>query len=150
MNIQGIIDAIMSDALSTGIFEAVNGHEPRNAPGNGLTAAVWADAIGPLRTASGLDATSALVVMNVRIYTSMFQQPYDAIDPTMMSAVDTLMTKYSGAFTLGGLIRNVDLLGMSGTTLSARAGYIDQDKKLFRTYTITLPMIVNDAWAQVA
>lgn len=150
MNVQGIVDALMSDAMATGLFEMVNGHEPRSAPGNGLTAAIWADSIGPYPPGSGLSATTALVIMNVRLFTSMFQQPYDAIDPNIMSAVDTLIGRYSGAFTLGGLIRNVDLLGASRSSLSARAGYVNQDGKLFRVYTIIVPMIVNDAWGQVA
>jgi hypothetical protein len=148
MDVSAILNAAQSHALASGLFEAVNGHEPKSAPQNGLTAALWADAIGPDPTASGLAATSGLVVLKVRLYTSMLSEPQDAIDPAMLGAVDVLMTAYSGDFELGGLVRNVDLLGATGTSLSARAGYLNQDGKLFRVMDITLPLIVNDLWGQ--
>lgn len=150
MDIAGIVDSVASHAMKLGLFETVNQHEPVNAPGNGLTCAVWADYIGPVPRASGLAITTAYVVMNIRIYTSATQQPYDGIDPMMMSAVDSLITAYSGDFDLGGKVRNVDLLGMYGRELSSQAGYIKQDSNTYRVMTITLPMIVNDTWDQQA
>jgi hypothetical protein len=150
MDITGIVNQVVSHAASTGLFERVNTHEPKNAPGNGLTCAVWADQITPVAAASGLDATTGSVILNVRLYTSMLQQPYDAIDPNLVAAVDTLMSAYSGAFTLNGEVRNVDLLGAHGTQLSARAGYINQDGKVYRVMTIMLPLIINDLWLQAA
>lgn len=142
-----ILDKIISHALAAGLFERVNGHEPKNAPGNGLTAAVWVQTIDSTR--SGLASTSALLVLNVRIYKPMLAEPQDAIDPNVAAAVDALMTAYSGDFQLGDQVRNVDLLGQTGTGLSAQAGYIEQDHKLYRVMTITLPVIVNDVWEQV-
>lgn len=144
-----LIGAVRDHALTTGLFERVNGHEPKNAPGNGLTAAVWVQDIGPVLS-SGLAKTSARLALNVRIYSSMLQEPQDAIDPNIVSAVDDLFTAYSSDFELGGNVRCVDLLGMAGAPLSAQAGYLEQDKKLFRVMTITLPLIVDDAWDQVA
>lgn len=147
LDTKAILDAVVSHALASGHFERVNQHEPKSAPGNGLSAAVWVDRVGPAR-GSGLAMTSALLVLNVRLYTSMLSEPQDAIDPNLMAAHDALMTAYSGAFTLGGLVRSVDLLGAAGTPLSSQAGYLNQDSKLFRVITITLPVIVNDCWEQ--
>jgi hypothetical protein len=146
----GILDQIVSHALSSGWFERVNQHEPKSAPGNGLSCAVWLESIGPPRSGSGLSSTSGRLVFSVRLYTSMLADPADAIDPLLMSACDALLTAYSGDFELGATVRAIDLLGMSGDPLSARAGYLAQDNKLFRVLTITLPLIVNDLWAQVA
>lgn len=143
-----LFNAMESHALETGLFETVNGHEPKSAPGNGLTAAVWSQEIGPAPSESGLAATTGLVTFYLRIYQNMLMDPQDAIDPLVISAVDALFTAYSSDFTLGGLIRNVDLLGASGTTLRAIAGYISQDGKLFRCMTITIPLIINDVWGQ--
>ena len=143
-----IVAALVSHAAALGKFERVNAHEPKNAPGSGLSAAVWAQSIGPQPMASGLQRTTIRVVFNVRIYQSFLSQPEDAIDPNMMRAVSALMDAYSGDFTLGGLVRNVDLLGMQGIPLSAQAGYVNQDGKLFRVYTITVPAIVNDQFEQ--
>lgn len=148
MNITVILDGLVSHALASGLFERVNAHEPKSAPGNGLTAAVWADEIGPDPGSSGLAATSGVVTFLVRLYTSMLSEPQDAIDPLMLSAVDTLMTAYSGDFELSGAARCVDLLGQTGKTLSAKAGYLNQDSKVYRVMTITVPVIVSDVWDQ--
>lgn len=145
-----ILSAVVSHALTLGQFEQVNGHEPISAPGNGLTAAVWAQEIGPVPSSSGLASTSARLVLNVRIYTSMLQEPADAIDPNMLTALDALMAAYSGDFELGGLVRNVDLLGQAGAALAAQAGYIELDGGTYRVYTLTLPLIVSDVWDQAA
>lgn len=142
-----LIDAVVSHAAASGYFDRVNRHEPKSAPGSGLSAAVWADSIGPARS-SGLAETTALVVMNVRVFTSMLTDPPDAIDPAVMKAVDDLMGAYSGDFTLDGLVRCVDLLGMGGTPLSARAGYVNIDGKLMRIFTITVPVLIDEAWTQ--
>lgn len=144
----GILNAVTSHALASGLFESVNGHEPKSAPGNGLTVAIWADLIEAHAAGSGLAVTAGRVVLNVRIYSSMLAEPQDAIDPAMVAAVDALFAAYCGDFELGGTVRNVDILGQAGTVLRAQAGYINQDSKLFRVMTITLPLIVNDAWEQ--
>ncbi|MFI9235769.1 hypothetical protein [Streptomyces sp. NPDC053079] len=149
LDINGIVDSVISHAMASGYFERVNGHEPQNAPGNGLTAAVWVDGITPVRT-SGLGTASARLIFNVRLYTPMVQEPADAIDPNLTAATDALMRAYIGDFQLGGTVRQVDVLGQHGAALEARAGYIQQDGALLRVITITLPVIVNDLWDEVA
>ena len=148
MDTQAFVDAVVSHNLASGRFERVNGHEPKSAPGNGLTAAVWADRLGPVAAASGLAVTSARLVLMNRLYSPFIQEPQDAIDPNLLSAADVLMAAYSGDFELGGLIRDVDLLGGHGVPLEGQAGYLNQDSKLFRVFTITLPLVINDAWPQ--
>lgn len=146
----GILNALVSHAAASGHFERVNTHEPKNAPGNGLTAALWLDRIEPVRQRSGLAASSVLLLFNLRAYTNMLAEPQDAIDPRLLAAVDALMAAYSGDFELGGQVANVDLLGAHSDGLSAQAGYLEQDNKLMRVMTIVLPLVVNDLWAQVA
>jgi hypothetical protein len=148
LDTNGIINAVVSHAAACGHFERVNAHEPKNAPGHGLTAAVWVEEIAPAAGQSGLRSTTARVVLNVRLFTNMLSEPQDAIDPHLVAALDALFTAYSADFTLGGLVRGVDLLGGAGAPMSARAGYVPQDGKLFRVLTITLPLIVNDVWSQ--
>ncbi|MFH9248235.1 hypothetical protein ACH4LK_22740 [Streptomyces lydicus] len=147
LDIAGLTDALTSHAMSLGYFEQVNGHEPKNAPGYGLTAAVWANQVQTIRS-SGLASVSALLVFNVRIYTSAQSLPADAIDPDMLTAVDALCAAYSGDFTLGGLLRHIDLLGAHGQPLDVQAGYIQQDGALYRVMTITVPCVVNDLWEE--
>lgn len=149
INSQDLIDRLASHAMTTGLFDRVNQHEPKNKPGRGLTCAAWIDRIEPARGRSGLAVTTARVVFNVRVYTNMLQQPQDSIDPAVMAAVDLLMEAYTGDFTLGGTIEEVDLLGMTqGHPLFAQSGYINIDNMVYRVMTITVPCIVSDAWTQ--
>lgn len=145
-----ILDRVISHASASGYFDAVNGHEPKNAPGHGLTAAVWVESLRPALTSSGLASSSAVLVLSVRVYTSMLQEPQDGIDPMIAKALDGLFTAYAGDFELGGDARMVDLRGAEGTSLQAKGGYLNQDSKLYRVFTITLPIVVNDAWDEEA
>lgn len=151
MNITGILSALVSHACTLGYFDQVNQHEPKNKNPSlaGMTAAVWVQKIGPVRS-SGLASTSGRIEFTVRVYTSMLAEPQDSIDPDVMAAVDALLAAYSGNFTLGDLVREVDLLGEAGPPLSAQAGYLNQAGKLYRVMDITLPLIVNDIWVQHA
>ncbi len=147
MDSLALLEAAESHAMTLGLFDRVGRHEPKKAPGKGLHAAFWVQAIGPVRS-SGLNSTTGRVELRVRLYVPMLTEPQDSIDPQIMAAVDALMTAYSGDFTLGGTVRSVDLLGAHGTPLSAVAGYLSQDQRLFRVMDIILPLIVNDLWSQ--
>jgi hypothetical protein len=151
LQIQSILDGIVSDALTLGYFESVNTHEPKKAPvSRGLTVAIWVNTVRPVAEGSGLAATSAQVVINARVSTSMLSQPQDAIDPNLVNAVDAFMGELIGGFTLSGFVRNIDVFGAYGENLSADAGYVNIDGKIFRAVTITIPCIVNDAWTESA
>lgn len=143
------LNTLVSHAMAAGLFETVNGHEPKSAPGNGLVCAVWGDRIEAVR-ASGLDSVSARVTFNVRIYSNMLAEPQDAIDPAVLSAVSALFHAYIGDFTLGGGARNVDIFGQFGQPLFAQAGYLTQDGRVYRVMTLTVPVIFNDCWDEVA
>lgn len=149
LGIQALIDAATSHAAASGLFERVQGHEPKSAPGNGLSCAVWVQDVSPVPFASGLAATTARVALTVRLYANMLREPQDAIDPALVGAADVLLAAYSGDFDLGGLVRNIDLLGQAGDPLRAQAGYLNQDSRLYRVIDITLPLVINDAWVQV-
>lgn len=150
LGFQDLVDRVQSHALASGWFERVNGHEPKSAPGSGLTAAVWLQNIRPTEL-SGLNSTSGRVELMIRIYHPMLAEPQDAIDPTAVAAADDLMSAYSGDFDLGGTVRNVDLLGQDdGVGLSLEAGYVAVNNVMYRALDITLPVIINDVWEQVA
>lgn len=153
--INQVIDKIVSYALSTGRFDHVNQHEPKSSPGHGMNCSVWADSIAP--TTSGQDATSVVVNFQARVYMSFNQQPFDMIDPKILAAVTDLMGAFSGDFDFGGVanIRYVDLLGATNSGsrmqgLSAQAGYVEIDRNMFRVMTIFIPIVINDAYTQVA
>ncbi len=146
--INAIMDSMVSHALSLGVFERVNQHEPKSAPG--MSCAIWCNGLGPAPGQSGLAATTGLLTFMVRIYMSALQQPYDMIDPDMLATTSKLIGAYTGDFTFSGRVRDIDLHGMTGQPMSGVAGYLSQDNKLYRVMTITVPLIVNDVWEQVA
>lgn len=148
--VETLVANVASKALALGIFRSVNTHEPKAAPGSGLRLAIWADSIQPLGSASGLNATSGYVVLNCRAYGNMLVKPEDDIDPRLMTAASSLINAFSGDFNLGGSVRAIDLLGQYGTRLESRAGYIQIAQTTYRIMTVTLPVIVNDLWTQVA
>jgi hypothetical protein len=153
LNDAGVLDVfsrLESYAMSSGRFDAVNGHEPKSAPGNGITYAVWIQNIRP--ALSGLSATSGLLMFNGRIYKPFTSIPYDAIDPQVTSATLDIMAAMSGDFKLGEAddVRNVDLLGSTGYSLMANAGYVEVDRHMYRCMTIQIPIIMNDLFVQVA
>lgn len=148
LNASDLLAAVRSHAQATGMFERTSTHEPKSAPGSGRSWAAWLQSVRPVPRRSGLAGSSARVEFRVRLYANMLQEPQDEIDPDTMAAVDRLMAAYSGDFTLGDRISNVDLLGAHGDPLSAQAGYLHQDGRLLRVVDITLPLIVNDLWSQ--
>jgi len=150
IGINDLINAVTTHASSLGYFDAVQGHEPKSAPGKGLTFAVFMTALGPARAASGLDSTSARLELTGRIYKPFLSEPEDLIDPALAEATDMLFSAYTGDFDLGGTARNVDVLGAHGNPLSMRTGYVTIDKQVFRVCDNIIPIIINDAWGQGA
>jgi hypothetical protein len=144
-----VLDALVSHASSLGRFERVNEHEPKNAPGAGLTCSISVDRIAPIR-ASGLDSTSARLAFTMHLFAPMLAVSDDLVDRQLLTVLDELFAAYTGDFTLGGLLRHVDVLGAYGPGLEATAGYLNSGGSDFRVLTITLPVIVNDLWEQTA
>jgi hypothetical protein len=144
-----LTEALRSHALTLGVFEAVNGHEPVGAPTvTGLTAAIWLQSIEPAPRGSGLSITSGVFTYNVRGYSRMVMEPLDAIDPNLTAAMGLLYAAYSGDFQLGGNAMAVDLLGQAGRTMRTEAGYINQDNSTLRVLTMNVPIILADLWTQ--
>lgn len=147
-----VFDRLVSYALQGNRFQSVNQHEPKNAPGNGISCSIWIQDMTPARL-GGQAATSWLVVFNARIYMSFTSQPYDMIDPRVTAAALQMIAALSGDFNFGSIpdadIRHVDLLGANGVKLGARAGYMEIDRHMYRVMTVTIPIVVNDAFTQV-
>lgn len=146
--IRTLFSEVTSHAQSLGIFERVNQHEPENSPGTGASYSVWLSGIAPAAGGSGLAATTGRVEFTGHIYTRQRSRPTDQVDPDIMLLASNVIGAYSGDLTLGGTVRDVDLLGAHGQPLSARAMYVNFQGTPFRVMEITLPVIINDLWAQ--
>ncbi len=149
IGVTDLFDRTVSLLQTSGVFETVNSHEPKSAPGP-QHAACWVQNIDPVPEASGLAETTGRIEIRIRIYSSMLAEPQDEIDPEITYRTDLVMELFTGGFTLGGLIKQVDLLGAHGTALSAQSGYLNIQGKLYRVMDIAVPYIVNDIWTQNA
>lgn len=150
LSVNPLMNALVDACLTLGRFESVNKHEPKAPHPGGYMAAMWVQSITPLKGEGGLESTTVRAEFTLRIYGNMLQEPQDEIDPEISDAAELVMSTLSGDFSLGGLAREVDLLGAYGTPLGARAGYIVLSGKLFRVMDVTVPVIVDNVWTQVA
>jgi hypothetical protein len=139
--VNSLYSALESHALSLGIFRRVNMHEPENAPGEGLSCSIILGPIAASGALSGLGSVSGTITFLVMVWNSMMQKPLDGVDPAILTAVSTLLNAYSGSFTLGGTVRDIDLLN-----LRAEPVYVEQEGKQFRVEQISLPIVINDLW----
>lgn len=149
LNAASIQDKLYSHCARAGVFDTVNGHEVKNAPGKGTHAELFLDAIDPIQ-ASGLASTSVRLAWKIRISTDMLAEPQDGIDPRIANAADVLFSSLHGDFQLNDDavddVRAIDLLGMYGPALAAKAGYINRDNKQYRVMDVTVPVLLNDVW----
>lgn len=143
-------DVLTSHAQTRGGFNQVLKREPISSPGSGLTYAVWAGDIDPLPNASGLATTSLRVTFNGRLYLPADTEPPDEVDVQLVNAATDLMALYTGDYTLGGSVRNIDLLGETGERMRVRLGYLDIGSTTYRIATLSIPVIFSNVLAQVA
>lgn len=141
---KALFEALRSYAEQQGLFQAVATHEVINAPGNRLFCTINLVSIVPV-TSSGLNSVSGKITFHVRVWSSALQRPYDNIDPEVLAAASALMGAFSGGFTLGGTVRDIDLFG-----LSAQAVYVDFEGKQFRVIEISVPVVINDLWSEAS
>jgi len=147
--IDDVFSKVVSYAMLTGRFDYVNQHEPVSSPHQGVQCSVWIQRIHPIAS-SGLSSTSGVVQLSARIYMNFVAEPRDVIDPKITAAICDLMGTLSADFDFGGEagVRAVDLLGMSGISLEAQAGYLEIDRQMFRVMTLTIPVIIDDMFIQ--
>lgn len=153
-DLETLYDGIISHQKAKGFFDLVITHEPKSAPPNGVTAATFFQRIRPTQRVSGLASVSVRVEVVTRLYTPMLDIDESRIDPRVYRAATLLMEAYAGDFELntGGTRRvmHVDLLGAHGDPLEARAGYLNQDGRVYRVFDIVTPLIIDDVWSMAA
>lgn len=151
MDARGIFNALISHAMGTGVFAHVNGHEPKSAPtlADQINLALFGGPIRPVQS-SGLASVSVRWEIAGRIYKNAFSEPADDVDPELAIAATTYLAELIGDYTLGGLVRHVDIFGSDGEPLEAVPGYMEQDRKIFRVMDLRIPVIINDLWEEVA
>lgn len=150
---RALLRELASHAARLGVFGEVNTHEPKSAPHptGRPSAHVFLAGIAPAtRVTNSLTHTSVVVTGVIRVYVPMLQEPQDDIDPAICGAVDAVMNSVSGEFTLGGLVDEVDLLGIEGQPMAAQFGHLPLDKTMFRVADVFVPMAIHDVWERIA
>jgi hypothetical protein len=142
-----IIQVVASTAQASGWFQAVETFEPKSAPTADIHFCTWATDVKPIDSSS-IVSTSLRIELAGRIHINMLRDPIGDIDSDIMAAGWDMFLLFSAGFTLGGIVREVDLLGSEGDPLSLRFGYVPIDKRLFRVADFTIPIIVSDAFDQ--
>lgn len=146
--VSDIYAGVVSHAKRLGIFNQVLTHEPKSAPGSGLTCSIWLNSLEPVAEVSGLAVSSLRLELSIRIYENFKAQPEDEIDKRLLDATSKLMDSYTGDFQLGGTVMDIDLLGAHGEPLRAEGGYLNQDGVLYRVVVMILPIIIADVYTQ--
>lgn len=159
LNVGPYSNALANIAAASGLFDSVVQHEPTSAPdGPGETCHVIGASLRGVQS-SGLASLSALVEFRMRIMTNAFSEPRDAIDTILLNSAGEMIGELVGAFTLGGLVRAIDMFGAdSGEPLRAELGYITigggggqaGGGRMFRIADVIVPIVINDVWEMVA
>jgi hypothetical protein len=151
--IPAALDVLVSEAQRLGIFEKVNQHESKSQAGNGITMEiVYGTGPTPLPSKSSLSKTSARVIYFARIMIAIQSMPEDSIDAALTNALDLYFDSLHGELGLGDPDPGsfIDILGQTGgVLLDAQGGYLTLDQTLYRVATITIPVVMFDAWVQV-
>lgn len=147
--VQRVFDALVGAAQQLGVFDAVLGHEPKSPPGQGVSFAIWWSSITPVPAMSGLNAVTGLVQFQARAYKPFLAKPEDATDPSLLAATSAFLAALAGAFTLGGIAIDVDLLGAHGQGLRAQAAYGEIGGNIYRLADIDIPVVIDNLWSEV-
>lgn len=148
--LEQLIDGVSSVILGTGVVDTVNAGDVMSLPGNGLHAAVYMGYFEAAGKESGLASVSLRVNLLVRIHGPVHAEPTDEIDPGLLRALAVIGKAYLAGFSLDGLVRAIDVFGSNGQRMTGQFGYLDVQEGTRRVLTITLPVVVDKVWEQVA
>lgn len=145
----GVLRKLVDHAKLSGVkFEVARLGEFKSAPPNGLCFALWVEDLGSAPAGSGLATTTALMRCTARLYMPLTYRPEEDIEIRPAAAADAYLTRLNGDLTLGGTVRNIDILAEMAEQPVWRFGHANIDNKLFRIADLPIGVIFNDAWEQ--
>lgn len=152
-NIKATLDAIASHIATTGYVSEVRVGEPSSPPDaiDRMHAAIYMASANVVELT--LSTTIEQHVVTVRLYRrAAFGQGDDAgvVEAEIALAVAQITSNLVGEFDLGATMRNIDIGGQYGQSLSATFGYVSLGTTMFRTVDITVPLIVDGSATQAA
>jgi hypothetical protein len=152
-NIKATLDAISSHIARTGYVNDVRIGEPVSPPDaiDKMHAAIYMASAGVVSLT--LSTTIEVHSVMVRLYRrAAFGQGDDAgqVEAEMALAVSQVTSNLVGEFDLGATMRNIDIAGQYGQSLSATWGYVTIGNTVFRTVDLTVPLVVDGSATQAA
>ena len=148
---KALFSALKSTGQRLSVFQGVNTHEPWNSPGKGLYLSYILATLVPGGARSGLNSTSGTITFTARLWSHSVQLPADETDPQLLAAAAALMAALSldldfGDFPqLDGVVRNIDLMSMTGQT-----GWVPFQDASYRVFDVRVPVVINDMFQQSA
>lgn len=154
LDITPYTEALKTHAAETGRFEYVMGNGVMAPHDSGVAFWILFKRLFPWSGRSGLAATTAVLVYEiVCTLNDTTAEPADDTDPKVVAAAAALLSRYVGAFTLGGLVSNVDVRGAAGVPINMVSGWMKlggSDGARYRATIITLPLVINNLWPEAA
>jgi len=134
---------------------AVLGHEPKSrldydALGSATVVACWLGSVEALQGHGGLATTAARVELTVRLHRNGLGDAtvMDATEAALLTATDALVNTFFSDIDVAG---NgwFDPKGQTGGPWKAETGYLSLDNQLNRVSTMSVGIVVDDAWGEV-
>jgi hypothetical protein len=151
-----ILAMVRSIPKKLGYFDDVAGHEPLDAPGNGMHCYVWAGPVRCVGAESSVASAAVVASFNVRLQTLAAGPKakgvnLNDIDRRLLHGTGLLFDAFIGHFRLTdhagqALVRRVDIFGAYGQGLTMTPGYLNSDGSIFRVGVINLPLVLNDEY----
>lgn len=147
-----LFSKLTSHAKSLGIFERVEFREPVNKPASGVALALWVNDYRPPPAGSGVAETSMVLDVRATVYCPLGTGKRSAaeVEALVLYAVHRVIKVLSNDFELEGMVRSIDLLGMTGEAMHADFGHLQYEDTWYRIGEITVPLIINDIYEQVS
>lgn len=143
-----VLQALRDVASKLGCFDKVRLGEWKSPPPLGCVFAVWCNDYGPATDGHGLASTTPLLQATARIYVPGIGKDEETWELKLLNAADLYLAALNAGFTLGGLVRNVDLLAAEGERLHWQFGHIMIDTKVSRTADMQINAVFSDEWPQ--
>lgn len=133
----------------------VLGYEPKSrldysAAGGGAILAGWLARGTVANGVGGMRKTAARVGWALRLHRNAFEADQAQTERLLLDALDALVAAYFGDFELDTVDAFFDPKGAHGEALTWDLGYLTLEKQLSRVITVSLGIVVRDAWSEVA
>ncbi|MES2211353.1 MAG: hypothetical protein V4515_14415 [Chloroflexota bacterium] len=149
VDLQPMVDALLTHASRTAAFDVIMSHEPRSAPSGKWTFACWVQNIDPIARASGLAVVSLRLEFLVRLYCPYVGPSADdlnTMDSDMAMRVGLLWNAYMGDFEFTAEDHALDVFGAHGDPMRMRGGFATFQNTPFRIADLLVPVIMWDVY----